>query len=435
MALDPATISKVIAIGIQIYEFIDKVTNKGEHGDPLKPIVQRLNDIRTDIANLGQDFQRVIGEEIDTVLDEFRITQLAKLPAAQAAVADYLRTHQNPDLNLPPDRGDANYAQARGLTLEVKSYFERDQLEYMGGFFQAMNARVEFMTAPHLCWWKHNPEYIDELRRAVTHANGKISYVKAGINRQYRVSERVNTHIEHEEPQEPPFDKPRPIKVVDSYTFSVNAGGQVLWSKTVPPAQRTTGRNAAEAARTSFAVAKQNEVMGNYDKTVAAWNGLLQQGAAASIQRALLPHSAAAPLAISRDALEITALRAIEPAQDLQRMSNGHAEGEAVSEMPVPRYELPLRDLLVKVLHSAEFQQRQQRSLQSSNGRLVNFWFDKAFQREPSSEEAQMLAGVIKLFGPKAFFSCLAYSREYEERWGAGLPLPQQNTELVTQEL
>ena len=66
--------------------------------------------------------------------------------------------------------------------------------------------------------------------------------------------------------------------------------------------------------------------------------------------------------------------------------------------------------------------QRQERSLRSNDRRMANFWFQKAFHRDPTHDELATLINILKHFGPKSFFACLGYSPEYEERWGEGLP-------------
>lgn len=62
--------------------------------------------------------------------------------------------------------------------------------------------------------------------------------------------------------------------------------------------------------------------------------------------------------------------------------------------------------------------------MRGDDRRVISFWVEKAFHREPTEEEASRLAKVLKQFGYKAFFSSLAYSREYEERWGTSVPTP-----------
>jgi hypothetical protein len=414
MPLDPATVAQVVEIGIKLYQFIDKVANKGEKGESLQPIMTQLHAIRGDINKLGETLRLAIDNAVDEIVGDIRLTQLAQLPDAHRAIVDYLRTHANPSPPSPPQRNDPNYVVARGKTSDVLTYFvNHAELAFMGGFIYAMNTRIEFVTGFDLCWFRNDPQYISEIRAGVNHLNTYISHIKLGIDQQVRMNERENVHFE--QPEEPPFNKP--IRIVDSVTFTVSGLGQTFWTKTVPPAQRVATRGQALGMRSQQSLAKQNEIMGPYDQIAATWNRLVANFASAAIQQALLPRGAV-PTAVGTQALEVTALREIAPTPAQRSMLAGEDRGED----QLPRYALPLRDVLIAVLQSPEFQQRQERSLQNNDGRAVNFWFQKAFHRTPTGDELATLMNVLKQFGPKSFFACLGYSREYEERWGEGLP-------------
>jgi hypothetical protein len=414
MALDPATIAKVVEIGVKLYQFIDKVANKGEKGDQLQPIVDQLNAIRSDISSMGEKLRLALDGVKDEIIGDIRLTQQARLPGAHAAIRDYQRTHT--DLTQRPDVNNANYVTARTVTLDVKTYFlGHTQLAFMGGFIQAMNARIAFIVGLDICWLQHNPEYVSEIREGVTHLQNYIAYIRSQVNQEYRLVEKENFIFV--QPEEPPFDKPH--KELVSVTFFVTGpGGQTFFNQTVPPEQRGATRSKAQAVRNQASTTGQNQVMGPYNQILAVWNGLVANAAAASVQRALLPDSESAPVQIESAALAVTALREVAPAQ-LLRAANGDQPTEAVPA----RYELPMRDVVLAVLGSQEFQQRQERSLRGSDKRTVSFWYEKALQRKPSAEEAETLGKVLQLFGHRSFFHCLGYSREYEERWGAGLPV------------
>ena len=137
MAIDPATIATVIEIGTKLYEFIDKVSNKGEKGDQLAPIVAKLDEIKVSINTMGERLRKDLDGVVDTIVGDIRLTQQARLPGAHAAIADYLRTHA--DTSQPPDVDNPNYIHARTATLDVKTYFRsHSELAFMGGFVQAI---------------------------------------------------------------------------------------------------------------------------------------------------------------------------------------------------------------------------------------------------------------------------------------------------------
>lgn len=416
MAFTLAAVAEIVSIGKDLYEFIDKVSS-GSRGDPLQPIVNKLDSIRSDIAQLGQTLLQAMDEQMDAILDEFHITQLSRIPGAHAAIAAYLRIH--PTLPKPPVENDINYALARTTTSDVVQYF-RDRLElvFMGGFVYAMNMRVEFITGLNQCWFRPENGYIDEIRRAVNQLNGYISRVKRDIDASVRVRTKENVEFE-----EGPNGKP--IRVVVSVTYSVTG---VNRSKTVAPHDRAAGRSAAKSVRDSRSAALQAEIMGYYDQIAAKWNGLIQNFASAAVQRALLPRARATPLLVESGRLAISNLQVAEP-QD-----NGNLrEAVASSEDKPPTYVVPLRDLLLNVLNSLEFERRQDSALRSNDPRVVDMWFRKAYHREPTTDESATLVNVMKFFGHKSFFSCLCYSREYEQRYGKGLPnLEEKELEVVS---
>jgi hypothetical protein len=415
MAIDPAVITAAVEIGVKLYEFIDKLSNKGQKGDPLTPVMNQLHAIRNNINSMGEQLRKAIDGAVDTIVGDIRLTQLAQLPDAHAAVAAYLRTHAN-STQTTPVLNDPNYVAARGKSSDVMHYFlGHNELAFMGGFIYAMNTRIEFIVGLDVCWFQNNPSYVTEIRNGVNHLNGYISRIKSGIDRQFRVNEKEN--IVFETPEEPPFTKP--VRIVESVTFTVSGPTGSLWSRTVPPTQRSATRNAANSVRNQHAGAMKSQVMGPYDQIAATWNALVANHAAASIQSNLLPRSEANALTLNTTGLEVTALREIAPAATLRALSNDDDAGEALEV----RFEVPLREVLIQVLESPEFHQRQERTLRGKDQRGSAFWVEKAFQREPTPEEAETLQNVLKLFGYKSFFHCLVYSREYEERWGSGVPV------------
>ena len=60
--------------------------------------------------------------------------------------------------------------------------------------------------------------------------------------------------------------------------------------------------------------------------------------------------------------------------------------------------------------------------VKGADKRSVNTWFEKTFFRRPSANEMDALLKVVELFGNDAFFGCLAYSDEYKQRFGDGIP-------------
>lgn len=414
MAINPALISTVVGIGVKLYEFVDKVS-KGAEGDQLKPVLAQLEALRASINSMGADLRLALDGAVDQIIGDIRLTQLARLPGAHAAIADYQRTH--PDRTGLPDVGNPNYVTARTTTLDVKNYFlGHHELAFMGGFIDAMNARIAFMVGTDDCWSHRNPEYVGEIQQGIAHLSGYIAYIKSRISAGFVV--KLTTKFAIDNSVKPPQKEPV------SYTATVTGDtGTVLFTKTVPATddQPTKVHNEAKAVRNQRAAARQAEVMGVYDQILARWNGLVGSSAATAMQRALLPGPDAEPLSIENPAAAVTALHAVVP--------DGERNGSA--ERPTG-FAVPLRELAMQVLASSRFQERHQRLLRRDGQRMVEFWVRTALQRDPSADEAAALTGVLTHFGATSFFHALAYSGEYEGLWGAGVPNRAVPTESVS---
>jgi hypothetical protein len=390
-------------------------TSQGEKGDQLTPLVAKLDAIRDDINALGEKLRQALDNAVDQIVGDIRLTEISKVPAAHAAVADYLRTHPKPP--TPPQVDDPNYVDARDRTSEVLTYFlGHSELAFMGGFIYAMNTRIEFMTTVAPCWFRDHPEYLNEIGQGVQQLNNYINHIVTSIAKQFRVMENISYRYLPDGPGG------KPIKVPDTVTFSVEGPSGLVWSSGKIPAGDDAAvekaRKQADANAWQNAAAMQAQATQPYNRIVAGWNELVVKYATTAIQHALLPNAATVPSSISAKSLEIMALRVdMNPLQTNKAANNVPAVNEKT-----PRLELPLRDVVLAVLGSTEFQDRYRRSLQDSNGRSVNLWFRNTLQRDPTGEEAATLQNVLTLFGHKAFFYCLGYSHEYEERWGKGLP-------------
>jgi hypothetical protein len=421
MPIPIAAFTAAAQIGLRLFEFIEKIS-QGEKGDSLGAILGQIDAIRESVNKMGEELLMALQNAQDVIIGDNRLEQLAKLPEAHTAITAYLSTH--PDLPNEPQRDDENYIEARGRTSDVVTYFlGHSEMAFMGGFVHAMSTRVEFMTALDKCPFQHNPEYVVEIRNGVNHLNDYISRINADLDKQILVHETQNTHFEV------PEGGGRPRKVVDSTTVRVIGFNVVFFEQTAPAeadGELAATRVQARHARAQASTQTQTDVTGNYQQIAATWNTLVADQAAMSIQNALLPDAGANRVRITSIPFEVTGLPGITPIPGV------HSSGNNSGPSPQLRYALPLRNILVDVLDSPDFHDRQQRSLGGASGHLVSFWVRKAFHRVPTASEAATLADVMRVFGPTSFFHCLAYSTEYTERWGDGLPYGDDTLTLPT---
>ena len=277
----------------------------------------------------------------------------------------------------------------------MKNYFlGHTELAFIGGFIQAMNARIEFITALDVCWFARNPEYAVEVREGLAHLNNYLGYLRSRISAGFTVT--VTTKMQVIDPTTKP-----PLQEPVSHTARVAEGGSTIWTKTVPATdnQPAAVRAEANAVRSQAARTQQDDVLAQVDEVASTWNAVagspLQQPCSRRCFLASETRIAAQP-ALALD-VALPDLDAVAP-------------GDALN--------LPLREVAMQVLDTAEFQQRNARL----DDRAVSFWFEKALGRKPTDQEAATLDGVLRLFGHKSFFRALAYSTEYESRWAAGVP-------------
>ena len=99
-------------------------------------------------------------------------------------------------------------------------------------------------------------------------------------------------------------------------------------------------------------------------------------------------------------------------------------EGLMVDGRIVPS-NLDLRSTLLELLASREFQRRVKRAWESfvkGDERLVQFAYRRLFRQEASTGDVKLLRGVASTYGFAAFMATLLLSKQYEERYGRGLP-------------
>ena len=231
MAISPEVIGLIVETGIKLYEFIDKLS-KGERGDSLQPIVDQLHRIRHDINKMGESLRLALGQGVEQIIGDIRLTQLAQLPDAHAAIRDYLRTHTVPP--QPPKRDDLNYVTARGKSSDVLTYFiNHRELAFLGGFIYAMNTRIAFIVSLDLCWFRNDPQYIGEIRNGINHLMDYIARVKGSIDAGFKTQTKVN--FEFDSSVKPP------IRVPVSHTITVLDQGTTIWKRTVDLVEQVSG--------------------------------------------------------------------------------------------------------------------------------------------------------------------------------------------------
>jgi len=88
--------------------------------------------------------------------------------------------------------------------------------------------------------------------------------------------------------------------------------------------------------------------------------------------------------------------------------------------------DLDLRTTLMELLVSREFQVRVEKTwnafVRHGDNRFVQFVYRRLFDRDATDEQVLLLRGISTNYGYAAFIAALVRSRDYEERYGNGLP-------------
>jgi hypothetical protein len=164
-------------------------------------------------------------------------------------------------------------------------------------------------------------------------------------------------------------------------------------------------RGEAETVAAQLRADKATQILSNFRGVHANWVNAVAGAASAGIQRALN----------LGDAKQF--MRYVNPGTlaMVNHVGNGSKNGTAYRA-------LPLRDILLDILTSAQMKDRHGLLIKGADARSVKFWFDKTFHREPSPAELKALLKVVEIFGYDSLFRCLVYSDEYEQRYGDGIP-------------
>jgi hypothetical protein len=87
---------------------------------------------------------------------------------------------------------------------------------------------------------------------------------------------------------------------------------------------------------------------------------------------------------------------------------------------------LDFRSTLIELLISHEFRDLAQKSIDAfingSDDRLGKFRYRRLFNRDATSHQVDLLHRIAAEYGYSAFVAALLHSKEYEERYGRGLP-------------
>lgn len=405
--LDPATVALFISVGTQVLSFAGQLIG-GKTGDALSGLANQLNGIGYKIQEIGRQMDAIFAQ-VNVAIDAVDQTNLSKIWPVHSEVMSYRKAFPNgiPD---KADTSNGNYISANRGSAEAMGYFQavnRGAFTFIPTLCHVTNTRLEFAVNTWPCWFAQNdatqPNFTGELNLSVGQLDKSLSRARPNIGKEVRIvpiypSKAPRNVIGGDDPDHP---RPEPKEPIG---FKVVEKGVVLWQK--------MGENLDSEARRQQRIwqsKRQNEVLGSFTSTRSHWASSVARMAPAGIARALNLGDAA---------------QFMQYANPRMLVSPDGVTDEMVAdgETGMLYQPLPLRNILLDMLTSEAMRGKHSLLTKGADRRSVGFCFDKTFHREPNPNEVDALMQVVNIFGFDSLFGCLAYSEEYADRFGDGMP-------------
>jgi hypothetical protein len=411
-AVNPATVAAFVQIGVQLLHFAATLFG-GKVGAALNQIAGVINGLNNQLQDIANQTQKILAG-VEETINSFDRSELSKLYPVHSQVMGYLGSFPSGAPKLA-DTNNVNYGFANQNTGAAIAYFQsnpRGPMAFMPSLCHATNSRMELAVSTWSCWWVQNdpaqPFFNQELNVSSGKLSSNMAWARPHIGKGIYVKAVYPPHVTTPTPTVGPIgdDPPLPPEV-EAIGYQVREGSTVLWEK-----MDENAYGEALAMKESFRRQRQNETLAGYMGTLDRWVNMSARMAPAGIARALDLGDAQTFLRY----VNPSALVMEEPAENVSALG---LEGKGTVYRT-----LPMRDILLDILTSDAIRARHGLLVKGADKRSVSTWFEKTFFRQPSPTELDALLKVVEIFGHDAFFGCLAYSNEYKNRFGEGIPAP-----------
>jgi len=397
-AIDPATILAFTQVAVSVATFIGQLVG-GKTGSALTDAANAINGLGQTLLTIANDTQKILNQ-VDAAITSIDQLALADLAGVHTQLTGYIGSFPN-GVPQNADVNNINYALAQNNTAKALNYFQnignRGPVAFMPSLCHATNSRLELAVSAWPCWYVQNSPAQPDFNQQTNVSHGLLSSNISTTVPKVRDLIRVKQLMKKLDPDLPP----------ETIGWQVLDTGKVVWTSMNPDAA-----GAAFNERNKRQSEKVQSVLGKFMLTRDHWTNMTARFASAGIARALEIGDGSTFVRY----VNPSALLMEEPAENARLLG---ADGT----MPVYR-PLPMRDILLDLLTSDAMRARHGLLLKSADRRAVSNWFEKTFFRRPSPTELAALVQVSELFGSGALFGCLAWSDEYQTRFGDGLPGP-----------
>lgn len=395
-AIDPATILAFTQVAVSIATFIGQLIG-GKTGSALTDAANAINGLGKAMLDIANDTQKIL-HQVDAAISSIDQLALADLAGVHTQITGYMSAFPN-GVPQVADVGNINYALAQNNTAKALNYFQnignRGPVAFMPSLCHATNSRLELAVSAWPCWYVQNSPAQPDFNQQTNVSNGLLSSNIAAAHPKVLDLVRVKQLTQFLEPGMPAV----------TIGWQVIDTNKVVWTRMDPDA---IGEALNEKKKRQ--TQKVEAVLGKFMLTRDHWANMSARFSSAGIARALEIGDGSTFVRY----VNPSALLMEEPAESVRALG---ADGK----MPVYRA-LPMRDILLDLLTSEAMRARHGLLVKGADKRAVSRWFEKTFFRAPSPTELAALAQVAELFGSGALFGCLAWSDEYQTRFGDGLP-------------
>lgn len=356
---------------------IVNIIHNGEVDQKLDQIIAQLTQLRDQLITAIAD----IMQAIDGLRREF------DHQVALSAIALVNRALYN-DAAIFNDEEQAlgNSFQAANLL------YQETDIVFLGAFLYVATVRLAVLKGLRPSYYCEN-RFQDEYRGYINKANGWIQQIENSITAMHTV--RV-VQESRGRPDNLPQDRWVATHLRNAVIVASFFGA---WGDDSDATRERVTQQANASLTRGIQQDRQDSGVVDMESTVMAWRQAFQGALRSALVREVLNRPAMA-IDVSPDGL----------------MVDGRALPAGIDQ----------RTMLVEFLSSREFRNRIEKTwrafVDQNDDRLVQFAHRRLFGRDASTEDVALLRGIAIKYGYGAFIAALMCSREYEEKYGRGLP-------------
>jgi hypothetical protein len=356
-------------------------------------IDERLNQVLRQLQELREEIVTAIAEVLQAIngvrLEVQRLFAIDAMSLADRAL--FSDAVQNGDTELGQEQALGNSFEAATRLLRALDPSQPTNIVFLSPFLYVVTLRIAILKQLRPGYFKERL-FQDEFRQYIDRANFWIQQINDAI----AASHTVKVVSEHRGPVSGGQSRWvathfRNRVVVDTFSGAWGDDSDETAAR-VTQAANTARARGIEKDRRDFGVV-------DMENTVKAWRDAFQGALRAALVREVFNRPAMA-IDFNPDGLMV--------------------DGRILPVGP------DLRATLLELLSSREFRDRIHKAwdafMNRGDDRIALFPYRRLFNHDATGDDITLLRGIASNYGYGAFIATLLYCKEYEERWGRGLP-------------